>query len=284
MPQPLIELGGELTKPPLHIALANGFVAETYLPLLRPFMNDYRAICLPPRAFWNEGAPPAIQPMDDWRILADDLIAGLEQFNLKDVLAIGHSFGGMATLLAALKRPDLFQGIILLDPTILTPEIYQAIRQQRAAGEQDKHFLAQMASRRRNSFTSRQDAFERFRSKDLFAQWSDEVIQLYADYGTVENEDGTRRLAWSPEWEAYYYSIGYTEAWEMLPSLNALDLPMLFIGGGASDTYLPASAEKVRQIVPKISHATIAGHGHLFPQSAPQETAAVIQAWLASRG
>lgn len=278
--QPLIELGGAPNAPTLHLALANGFVAQTYLPLLRYLTDTYHAVCLPPRALWGDLEPPDLTPeTHDWRQLADDLLAGFDQYALNDLVAIGHSFGGIATMLAAIRQPERFKAMIFLDPTLLDPEILGWMRQAQAAGQADEQPLAQIALRRSRDFDSVEAVYERFRSKKVFAQWPDETVRLYAEYGTVPHQD-KRRLAWSPEWEAFYYSTGYTEMWDDVPKLSSLDVPMLFLNGGDSDTFIESSVERAQRLVPQATFRTIEGHGHLFPQSAPAETAQMIHEWL----
>lgn len=282
MPQPLIELNDKSGAPVLHLALANGFVPQTYLPLLRPFMADYRVVCLPPRALWGAGDPPALDTTaDDWQMLADDLLAGFDHYGLDGVVAVGHSFGGVASLLAALAQPERFKALILLDPTILSPQRLAWMQQARAEGSIAQLPLIQGAQRRRNAFESLEAAYERFRQKQHFAQWSDEVVRLYVEHGTVANADGTRRLAWSPAWEAYYYATGYTRIWEVVPQLAHCPVPMLVINGSDSDTFEPPSVARMKREVPNATYHTIDGHGHLFPQSAPAATATRIAAWLA---
>lgn len=48
---------------------------------------------------------------------ADDLIEICEDLNLQDVDVLGHSAGAMIALLAAKKRPDLFDRLMLLGPS-----------------------------------------------------------------------------------------------------------------------------------------------------------------------
>lgn len=280
MPQPLLELGGDSAKPVLSFAPANGFVPQTYLPMLRPLMQDYRVVSLPPRALWGDEAAPEPQPHHSWESIADDLLAAYQSFGLSGFVAIGHSIGGIASALAALKEPRHFKALILLDPTILSREICEWMRQAIASGQAAHSPLAQGAKRRRNEFESVEDVYQRFKGKSIFADWHDEALRLYAEYGTVPKAEGGRRLAWPPEWEAFYFSTYYADIWRELPKLNQLNLPMLIVGGGASDTYVPAVAQEVAQILPNATHASIAGHGHLFPHSAPKEAANLIQNWL----
>jgi pimeloyl-ACP methyl ester carboxylesterase len=280
MPQPLLEIGGNPANPLMTIAPANGFVPETYLPMLRPFIEEYRVVSVPPRPLWGDEIAPEPSPSQSWESLADDLLAAYEAFGLKEIIAVGHSFGGIASLLAALKKPEYFKAIVLLDPTIVSRQVCEWIRQAIASEQTPIASLVESARRRRNQFESIEDTYNRFKGKSVFADWDDEALKLYAEFGTVANEDGSRRLAWSPDWEAFYFSIYYADIWNILPKANNLDIPLLLIAGGASDTYVPDVAQEVAELLPNATHRSIAGHGHLFPQSAPLETAAVIKDWL----
>ena len=125
MSLPLIELAGESSAPLLHLAPANGFPPRTYLPLLRK-LSGFRSLCLPPRALWGDQAPPS--DYRDWKADADDLLAGFVEHDLRDVVAVGHSLGGVISMLALLKAPKRFKALIMLDPPILLPDKLQVIR------------------------------------------------------------------------------------------------------------------------------------------------------------
>ena len=282
MPQPLIELGGQSDSPIVHMAIANGFPPETYMPMLRPLMQTYRTVCLPPRALWGDEKPPT--KYQDWWHVADDILDGLDTHNMQDIIAVGHSFGAIGSLLAVIKEPQRFKALILLDPTILMSNILDMIRQAWEQGIIDQMPLVQGAKRRRRVFDSIGDAFERFRGKRLFEQWSDETLKLYVEHGTQPLPDGTGiELSWSAEWEAFYFSTVQQTIWDDLPKLDGL-VPTLILRGGATDTFVPESVERVKQLVPSATYQDIAGHGHLFPQSAPQMSSNAIQGWLNQQG
>lgn len=284
MPQPLIDLDGLEDGPILHLAPANGFVPQTYLPMLRPFVQRFRIVSLPPRALWGDGLPPPVTPDADWRTLADDLLAGLDAYGLEDIVAVGHSFGGIASMLALLKEPQRFRALILLDPTILTPDILGMLGQARQLGMTDHIPLVQGALRRRRHFASVDEAFDLFRSRKLFADWPDESLRFYAEYGTMPDPQGAGRvLTWAAEWEAYYFATGYLQSWDDLPRLNGLR-PTLVLAGAESDTFVPESAQRAAALMPDARHESIPGHGHLFPLSAPQMSAERISAWLSAQG
>jgi pimeloyl-ACP methyl ester carboxylesterase len=86
-------------------------------------------------------------------------------------------------------------------------------------------------------------------------------------------------LAWSPQWEAQYFRTVHTGVWGDIPKLRGL-LPILVIRGEITDTFMKDAANKFRRLVPHADYAEVAGHGHLFPQSAPEETQRIIARWL----
>ena len=278
MPQPLIELGGSSNAPLMHMAVANGFPPATYIPLLRPFMDDYRVVSLPPRALWGGEVPP--EGFHDWWIIADDLLAGFDQYQLEDIVAVGHSFGAIGTMLAVIKEPERFRALILLDPTILMPKFLGMIKQAWDHNVVDQIPLVQGAKRRRREFDSVDDAFTRFRGKRLFENWSDEVLRLYVEHGTQTKPDGTGvELAWSAEWEAFYFSTVQQTIWDDLSKAAGL-VPTLIVRGGTSDTFVEAALAETQNLMPSATYATVEGHGHLFPQSDPESAAEHIQAFL----
>ena len=277
MPQPKVELGGCQESEVLHLAPANGFPPGTYLPLLR-LLGGFRRLSLPPRALWGLGPPP--RDRRGWRQAAEDLLAGLARYELRDIIAVGHSFGGVASMLALLEEPERFKALIMLDPVLLAPTM---LAQQKAAwdaGVIDQHPLVQSALRRRRVFNSRDDAFARFRAKAVFADWSDESLRLYIEHGLREGRGGYE-LRWDTAWEAYYFSNAHEQVWEDLPKLRNL-APVLIVRAGDSHTFPRDCVEWARSLLPTADIIELEGQGHLFPLAAPKLTASVISDWLAS--
>jgi len=269
------DFGGDGTI--MTLAVANGFPPIVYQPLMIPFTADYKVMALPPRALMPNEEPP--EELKSWKdTLAADMIATLQGGGMRGVFGVGHSFGGIATLLAAIAEPDRFKAVILLDPTILMEADMIKMRVQQENGNIDDNPLATRADKRRDRFESREEAYEYFKGKRLFADWPDATVRLYADSLDFDGDGYT--LAWPRAWEAYYFRTLYTYTWDELPRLAATDLPLLIIRGGESDTLLPEAVERMQTILPDATFREIAGHGHLFPQSAPEETRAIINTWL----
>ena len=272
--QPIYDFGGD--GPLIHLAVANGFPPQTYTPLLEPLTQNRRIVSLVPRALWPDEKPP--DKLISWQDgVAKDLSRGLHDYGFNDIIAIGHSIGGIATILTAAKEPERFKAIILLDPTILPSRLMWTFQIARFLGYKHNP-LSRKAEKRRYQFESVDAAFSYFRGKRLFKDLTDESLRYYAE-SIVPSGEGFE-LAWPREWERFYFRTFYTKSWYALPKLRG-KMPILTIRGMASDTLFPGAAARMRRILPDMDYAEVAGHGHLFPQSAPDETRQIIVDWLA---
>ena len=276
MTPPLYEYGGAGTV--ITMALANGFPPETYIPLFQPLTGQYRVVALPPRPLWSPPPPP--ESLKTWEDKATDLLAAMDAHNLNNVIGVGHSMGGVATMIAAVRQPERFRGIILLDPTIFPRRILWTLKAMRTIGLEGRFPLVQKALQRRASFPNREAAFDYWRGKRLFNDWDDATLWHYVDGLTVPDGAGGVTLRWSPEWEARHYATIYTNSWQVVPQLEGR-VPVLLIRATESNTFFERAAAVFRRKVPSVTYAEIERHGHLFPQSAPDETRAIMQDWLA---
>ena len=273
---PLFDFGGSGQL--MHLAVANGFPPETYIPFVRPFLDSYHVVSLPPRALWGNHPP---QQMLNWRdLVAVDLLNGIQAHNLRDLIAVGHSFGGVASMVAVLRAPERFRALIMLDPPILPPGKLYWMRFKRMFGAEASDGLESLARRRRTHFESAQAAYEYFRSKRFFAEWPEETIRLYAETMVDDNGDGVT-LAWPKEWEAYFFRtwVLYVSIWQDIKKLRGL-MPVFLIRGQESDTLLPQAAARMRKLLPQLAYDELAGAGHLLPHTHPQQSARMILDWL----
>lgn len=280
MPHLLIELGGH---GPLVVLLpANGFPPETYLPSLEPLFPRYRVVSLPPRGMWEDaGAPPGWP--GTWLTLAEDLLAGMRRHALPPAIVIGHSFGAVSGLLAAVRDRARFRGLAMLDPTIFPPRLLAEFAEERRKGVASARPLVQAALTRRDSFSGEPEAFAHWREKPLFADWSDDALWRYTRAMLRPTAAGEFRLRWRPDWEAHYYESIYTESWAELDQVDPA-LPLLVLRGERSDTYLAEAATLLGARVPWAVQCEIPGRGHLFPQSAPGETSRALLDWIGAAG
>ncbi len=277
MPRPpahtlLHDLGGD--GPLLHLAHANGFPPGSYVPLAQALAPYYHVVGLAARPLWPDSSPEAVT---SWHPLAEDLVAALDELGWRGIIGVGHSLGGVCTMLAAVQRPDLFRAVVLIDPVILPPSVLWVLRLMRWAGLRDRQPLVRGALRRRRHYPSREACLAHYRRKPLFARWSDDSLWAYVRAGTRPRAEGGVELVYPPEWEARIFATSPTDVWRYVPRLRT---PVLVIRGSHSDTFRAQCQRRMARLLPQARFCVIAGAGHLVPMERPQETGAAIRQFL----
>lgn len=274
--QYLHNFGGVRNASLMHIAHANGFPPATYSPLAMMFISDHHVVGLAARPLWPGHSP---QEFKNWHVLAHDLIEGLETLGMAGVVGVGHSMGGITTLLAAVRRPHLFRALVLLDPVLLPPRWLAFVRWMRRLRLPWHPPLVKGALRRRRIWPSREAAYAYFKGKPLFASWLDAALRAYVESGTRPTAEGQVELIYPPEWEARIFDVVPADEWQFVPRLSP-SLPVLFVRGEHSTTFRPDVQARVARLLPHARVAVVPHAGHMFPLERPTETAALIQAFL----
>ena len=99
---------------PVFFAHANGFPSATYGKLFRALGTDYAVDFLE-----QHGHDPRFPVNDNWEQLVSELIFHLQQ-RAEPVWGVGHSLGGVLHYHAALRHPELYRGVVMLDSPLLT--------------------------------------------------------------------------------------------------------------------------------------------------------------------
>jgi pimeloyl-ACP methyl ester carboxylesterase len=269
---PVIDYGGD--GPDLHLAHANGFPPGTYRLLVDILTEHYRVFCLPSRPLWPHSRT---QSAPCWRVMAKDLIQGLDDIESSRVFGIGHSMGGDLTLWAAVSRPDLFRRVVLIDPVILPSAWLWMVRVFRSLGMQRRLPMVQGALRRRSVWPSRQACYDHYRGKQFFARWSDASLRAYVEAGTRELVEGGVTLAYSPEWEAHVFATVPVDIWR---AVSKLRIPVLVIRGERSNTFVRESQVRMERLLPQARYVVIPDAGHLAPMERPEAVGEAILDFL----
>jgi len=268
---PFYDFGG--SGPLLHFAGPNAYTPETFRQFIAPFLAHYHVIATYPRPLWPNASSGELET--DWHIISDDLIRFFEQEAICPEVAIGHSLGAVSTVYAAVKRPELFQKLALVDPVFLPPQILQIA----AANPQmvQQHIpMVDRALRRKNRWTTRQAAFERLREKKVFRRWSDEALWDYVNYSLVE-ENGEMALRWPREWEAAFYANPPQKVWQAIAQVKH---PTLAIRGAESDTLFPEAWANWQQLQPHATFVELPDVGHMMMMERPLLVANTILEYL----
>jgi len=139
-----------------------------------------------------------------WDLFASDMMAVIQQLDLNDIVAVGHSQGGYLMAQSASQLPDRFKHLILVDPVIMPPERYAQINELYSLAGDFEHPTA----RRRNEWSSADEMFEHYRPRSPFSDWDQQVLRDYCDYGLLPNLGGDGYvLACPPVKEADCYTM-----------------------------------------------------------------------------
>ncbi len=262
------------TGPVLHLAHANGFPPGSYRKLIEFLKPRYHVFTLRGRCLVPGSNPREMRSWDD---MADDLAHALRARGLKGVVGVGHSMGGVATLLASVKEPGLFRAIVAMDPVLISGMRLMALQVLTLLGLRSWIPPASLARRRRESWGSREEAAASYRKKALFQRFDPECLQDYITHGLTDAPCGGLRLTIPKAWEARIFETSPRAVWQRLREVT---VPTLVMRGGDTDTLTPEALERVRRTLPGVRTEELPGTTHLFPLEQPEECARRILAFL----
>lgn len=254
-----------MALPLLHFMHANGFPAPCYGAMLGPLRRRYRV-------GWIEaiGTDPHYPPTEGWPLLVEQLLDTLErEYRGEPVYGVGHSLGGYLSFLAAVRRPELFRGIVLLDAPVISALRGHALGAMKRLGIVDRVTPAGMTRERRSEWASREEAKQHFRSRGVFRHFTEQCLEDYVCHG-LTGQAGHYRLRIDPEIE---YRIYRTIPHDMSRHLPMLKVPAGFVGGQQSDVVRRVGTRAMRG--PRFVKLRVPG-GHLFPFEQPLAAAAAV--------
>ncbi len=188
---------GPEDAPPVLLVHATGFHARCWDRTVAALPEGYRVVAPDMRGHGrSERKAPYL-----WHSFGADLAAFTEHLGLRDAIGVGHSMGGHCVTQVAARAPATFSRLLLVDPVILDPALYDGGRHSSFASAED-HPVA----RRRNRWASWQEMYERFADRYPFSVWQPEVLEDYCRWGVVPAPDGDGfELACPPVVEASIY-------------------------------------------------------------------------------
>lgn len=211
-----------------------------------------------------------------WPLLGENVIDVARMRGLEGAVVAGHSMGGYGVALAAGLAPELFSGLLLVDPVIFAPG--------RVPGGGGGG--AERATRRRSAFASSDEMLERFRDRSPFDRWEPQVLRDYCEHGLLPAPGGDGFvLACEPLLEAEIYST----AQPLDLDLSAVTMPVhvlrarqLLPDGTRDMTCSPADPALASRFPNGLDllHPEL---GHHMPMEVPGFVASSIEALLPRR-
>lgn len=246
----------------IHFAHGNGFPSMCYKQLLEQleYRFDYCYID-------KIGHDPLFPVTENWQHLVSEVIQSVKSQANQPVIAVGHSLGGVLSLLAAIKEPLLFKAVIMLDSPLIGRFKSSLIRLAKIFGMIEKMTPAYKTLGRRVYWPDYDKLTHYLKSRDLFKTFSPECLSDYITYGMEHKEDGYY-LRFNSHIE---YQI-YMTIPHVLPAFEGkLTLPGVLIYGDKSRVVDRMDIRYMKKYF-NVTSIKIPGT-HLFPMECPKEAA-----------
>ena len=189
------------------------------------------------------------------------------------VSLLGHSLGGMLSLLATCRRPELVSRLVMLDSPVIAGWKAAFVAVAKSTGLIHRYGPAPIARERRHVWPDREAVYKHFSAKKIFARWDPRVLADYVDAGFEEAADGQVRLRFTREVEAHIYRT-LPHHLPLLLRLRPPQCPVAFVGGTHSAELRQAGAAASKRLAGE-NWRWMEG-SHLFPFEKPDETADVV--------
>ncbi len=259
----------------LHFFHANGFPAGVYQGILKKLSGHFNVYAMQCRATWPAIGHPTHK---NWQVYADDLIEFIEQHCQHPIVAVGHSLGASSTVLAAIKRPDLFKALILIEPAMVSWPMRLLMK-----------FTPMRIMKRNKLISGTLNKTERWQKKEDylsyikrfkgFNKFNDQTFLAFEKHAIEESPQGDYQLTFNNRWEAH----NYTQApflLNHLKKLTKLNIPTVAIAGKSNLFFGDKLWQGWKKSQPQAVFLQDKKYGHLIPLEGPQDTFELIMQGL----
>ena len=174
---------------------------------------------------------------------AADVHAAVETLDLRDFVLVGHSMGGMVSLLYAATYPGRVRKLILVDSSLrLSDERMSTLR---AVG-----------SRPGSTYATQEELVSGYRLRPGHSAAGPEVVRHIATQGSRQLADG----GWKLKFDRRLYAT--RDSLDGRPYWNRIGIPALLVGCEGSTRVTPEACADVKARCPQVEFAMVAHCGH----------------------
>ena len=197
-----------------------------------------------------------------FKFYAEDVNAFLERLDLNDVVLIGHSMGGMISLLHAATHPGRVGRLVIVDSIMLMP--MDRVSKMREFG-----------ARPAKGYASQDELIARYRLEPAESQMAaPEVIHRMATHSGRQDAAGRWQHKADRRVYANFQQLDGVPLWEKVK------IPALVIKGERSTRFTPDVLAEVRARAPQVQFAEVPASDHHIMLDNPQGFVDVVQKFL----
>lgn len=251
--------------PLVLLSHATGFHGRCWLPVAKRLEGRFDVWAHDHRGYGDSPVPEGWSVK--WEEFGDDSLAVARHLTGHvrpgPLFAAGHSMGGATLVMAALRQPELFRGIVAFEPIIFPLSGFRP-------ADLPPNPLAAATRKRRATFPSLADAKANFASKPPMSAFRADALEAYVDHGFRSSPEGVT-LKCNPEHEARTYETGGGhQTWDSLPSLRV----PLWVVGSPEQQYQPSAiAPRIAEQVPDARFEVWDEVSHFGPMEDPDRFA-----------
>ncbi|MEO7031526.1 MAG: alpha/beta hydrolase, partial [Herbaspirillum sp.] len=215
---------------------------------------------------------PTYPVRNGWQYLVDELANELRTNFSEPVILVGHSMGGMLSLMVACAHPELIRCVVLVDAPVVAGWRAVLLRLAKLTGMDLKFSPAQFSIKRRNHWADAAAAYQHYAVKPMFAAWAPGVLNDYMESGLKPDATGVT-LSFTREIETAVYRSLPDNIGRMVR--HGVQVPVGFVGGLESIECRQAGLAATRRLVGE--HLQLLPGGHLLTMEHPVPTAQAVR-------
>jgi N-formylmaleamate deformylase len=240
------------SQPPLVLLHGLTGSGACWTPLARALEDEYDVVMPDARGHGNSSTPLHGYRYEDH---ASDVVGLIRGLGLGAPILLGHSMGGMTAAVVASQVPAALRGLVLADPTFLSPQRQREVRDSDVV-EQHRRLLS----------LDKGDVLSQIRARHPHR--SAEIVELLAESRLETRIDAFDVL--TPPNPEYHELV------------SAISVPTLLVIGDSAPAVSLETARELTNLNPllRVEQIHDAGHGLVYDQ--PGRFEAVVRAFLRS--
>ncbi len=195
----------------------------------------------------NHGRSPHSE-IFDYNAMADDLMEFIDTHQINQPILVGHSMGGKTVMNFAIRYPDTFSKLVIVD---MATKFYKVHQQAIVNG---------LAAIDLPSLSSRNEADE------ILSRYEPNVgVRQFLLKNLYRNE--SNKFVWRINLPIISQNIALVGA--AVPTLRTVNKPTLFMRGENSNYVLDSDLPDIKKLFPNVVFDTILGAGHWVQAEQP---------------
>ncbi len=204
----------DATRPTMLLVHATGFHGLCWRQVVEHLPHDQHVIAPDMRGHGHSTKNGSL----NWSQMGADLTQLVDLWGLANAVGAGHSMGGHSLVQGAAALPGAFRSLVLVDPVIKAPGVYETANRQ-VASDPEEHPVF----RRRSEFASPEAFADNLRGRGGYRFFTEDALMDYCRGGLIEGQD-SYRLACPPLVEATIYTE--TDRTDIHACVSAVDVPV----------------------------------------------------------